>query len=199
MNKWIKKTNYNYTSKFKGNTDREKYVKKIEEEPENQYGMAVFKALNWEKLSKESISAKTERSIEFRKYVYAILNDIDTNNLGEFSKIVILSGQGETLNFFSRLGRALDIAIIHLYSKKETLDKLDISDLEKLNNSFKELWSIKTVVSKMLSQLLLDYQNDNNLIKTDNGKLISYVITLFDQIKEKTIEAEELADKIISI
>ncbi len=161
--------------------------------------MAVFKALNWEKLSKESISAKTERSIEFRKYVYAILNDIDTNNLGEFSKIVILSGQGETLNFFSRLGRALDIAIIHLYSKKETLDKLDISDLEKLNNSFKELWSIKTVVSKMLSQLLLDYQNDNNLIKTDNGKLISYVITLFDQIKEKTIEAEELADKIISI
>ncbi|WP_172964873.1 hypothetical protein [Borreliella turdi] len=62
------------------------------------------------------ISSNTGRSIEFRNHVYVILNDIDTNDLGEFSKIVILSGQGEILNVFSRLGEFLDSMIINLYS-----------------------------------------------------------------------------------
>ncbi|WP_418906506.1 virulence associated lipoprotein (plasmid) [Borreliella turdi] len=181
------------------NTDREKYVKKIEEEPENQYGIEIFKRLNWGKPSKDTVESNNEKSIEYRKFVYIALNDIDTNDLGEFSKILLLSGQLEILNYLTGFGRALDPSIVHLYSKKETLDKLDISDLEKLKNSFKELWSIKTDFSKTFNQLLLDYRNDNNLIKTDNGKLRSYVIALFDQIKEKIIEAEELVGKIISI
>ncbi len=79
------------------------------------------------------------------------------NNLGEFSKILMLSGQAEILNVFSRLGGFLDSAIVNLYSKKETLDKLDTSDLEKIKNYFKELWSIKTVFSKQKCFSLLFY------------------------------------------
>ncbi|WP_151073956.1 virulence associated lipoprotein [Borreliella turdi] len=182
-----------------GNTDREKYVKKMEEEPENQYGIEIFKRLDWGGPSAEAISANSKRSIEYRKFIYVALNDIDTNDLGEFTKILLLSGQGEIINNLNGFGRTLDPSIVHLYSKKETLDKLDISDLEKLKNYFKELWSIKTVFSKMFNQLLLDYRNDNNLIKTDNSKLRSYTIPLFKQIREKVTEAEELVGKIISI
>ncbi|WP_151073891.1 CRASP family complement regulator-acquiring lipoprotein [Borreliella turdi] len=180
------------------NADREKYVKKIEEEPKNQYGMGVFGMLGWVD-APELISSNSKRSIEFRKHVYVILNDIDTNDLGEFSKILILSGQGEILNIFSRLGEFLDSAIVNLYSKKETLDKLDISDLEKIKNYFEELWSIKTVFSKMLSKLVLDYKNDNDLIKTDTGKLKSYASAILNQIKGKEITAEKLRNRINKI
>ncbi|WP_151073862.1 CRASP family complement regulator-acquiring lipoprotein [Borreliella turdi] len=69
----------------------------------------------------------------------------------------MLSGQAEILNVFSRLGGFLDSAIVNLYSKKETLDKLDTSDLEKIKNYFKELWSIKTVFSKQKCFSLLFY------------------------------------------
>ncbi|WNY66327.1 CRASP family complement regulator-acquiring lipoprotein (plasmid) [Borreliella andersonii] len=42
--------------------------------------------------------------------------------------------------------------------------------------------SIKTTVSEMMHQLLLDYQNNINSIKTDENKLKSHVNTLSDQI-----------------
>ncbi|WP_234909493.1 virulence associated lipoprotein [Borreliella turdi] len=38
-------------------------------------------------------------------------------------------------------------------------------DLKKLKNWFEELLSIKTIVSKMLSHLLLGYKNDKILYK----------------------------------
>ncbi|WP_419260137.1 CRASP family complement regulator-acquiring lipoprotein [Borreliella afzelii] len=69
--------------------------------------------------------------------------------------------------------------------QKETLDKLDTSDLEKLKNSFEKILSIIQNVSEMSKQLLLDYKNATNLIKTDINKLESYVYTIYIQFKEK--------------
>ncbi len=66
--------------------------------------------------------------------------------------------------------------------KKDTLDKLEISNLEKLKNSFKELLSTKATISETLNKLLLDYQNDENSIKTDSTKLESHVTTHYNQI-----------------
>ncbi len=51
----------------------------------------------------------------------------------------------------------------------------------------------------MSKQLLLDYQNDTNLIKTDVDKLKSHVSTLYNQFKEKTEESEKLQKVISSI
>ncbi|WP_029359622.1 MULTISPECIES: CRASP family complement regulator-acquiring lipoprotein [Borreliella] len=57
-----------------------------------------------------------------------------------------------------------------LYPKKDILDKLEISDLQKLKNLLEKLLSTKADISKTLKQLLLDYQNNENSIKTDiNG------------------------------
>ncbi|OEN14740.1 hypothetical protein BHF43_26465 [Escherichia coli] len=57
-----------------------------------------------------------------------------------------------------------------LYPKKDILDKLEISDLQKLKNLLEKLLSTKADISKTLKQLLLDYQNNENYIKTDiNG------------------------------
>lgn len=64
---------------------------------------------------------------------------------------------------------------------------------------FEKLLSIKTIVSKMSKHLLLDYQNNENSIKTDNTKLGSYVVALSNQIKEKYNEAERLKSEIILI
>lgn len=83
--------------------------------------------------------------------------------------------------------------------KKDTLGKLDISNLKRLKNLFEKLLSIKTIVSKMSKRLLLDYQNNENFIKTDNAKLGSYVVALSNQIQEKYNEAERLKSEIILI
>ncbi|AJY73025.1 CRASP family complement regulator-acquiring lipoprotein [Borreliella afzelii] len=57
-----------------------------------------------------------------------------------------------------------------LYPKKDILDKLEISDLQKFKNLLEKLLSTKADISKTLKQLLLDYQNNENSIKTDiNG------------------------------
>ncbi|WP_418885147.1 CRASP family complement regulator-acquiring lipoprotein [Borreliella carolinensis] len=55
------------------------------------------------------------------------------------------------------------------------------------------------IISEMMNQLLLDYQDDKNLIKTDITKLKSRVSILFSQIQEKTEEAEWLQKLIESI
>ncbi|XOU12907.1 CRASP family complement regulator-acquiring lipoprotein (plasmid) [Borreliella americana] len=51
--------------------------------------------------------------------------------------------------------------------QKDILDKLDISVLEKLEKAFEKILSIMKNISEILNQLLLDYQDDKNLIKTD--------------------------------
>ncbi|WP_418453677.1 CRASP family complement regulator-acquiring lipoprotein, partial [Borreliella bissettiae] len=60
----------------------------------------------------------------------------------------------------------------------DILDKLDISTLEKLREAFKKILSTMKITSETLNQLLLDYQNDKNLMKTDVTKLESYASTL---------------------
>ncbi|ABH02201.1 putative lipoprotein, Borrelia protein family PFam60 (plasmid) [Borreliella afzelii PKo] len=183
------------------NIDRQKYVKKLEEEPSDQYGILAFKKLVWVgNLSSEKIADNSDKSKRYRKYIYATLNAIDTNKLKEFSEIIILSGQTQSLfSIFNEFGSAIDDVIVYLYSKKDTINKLDTLDLEKLKNSFEKLLSTKTIVSEMLNQLLLDYQNNKNLIKTNFTKLKSYVIELYKQLVKKREESENLKNDIISI
>ncbi|ACO38199.1 conserved hypothetical protein (plasmid) [Borreliella burgdorferi 29805] len=71
--------------------------------------------------------------------------------------------------------------------KKETLDTLAVSDLKKLKNSFEKLLSIKTDISKMLEQLLLDYKDYINSTKTDIAKLESHLTELYKQIAKKKL------------
>ncbi|WLN25748.1 complement regulator-acquiring protein [Borreliella valaisiana] len=182
----------------KANTDRKKYEKKSVEEPSNQYGMEVFKTLFWIDSPKESAADNTARSKNYRKLTYCALNDIDINKLKEISEIIILSKQhGGLLNAIRDFGSILDEMIFCLYPKKDTLDKLEISDLEKLKNSFEKLLSIKTIFSEDINQILLDYQNNENLIKTDTTKLKSHATTLLNQILEKIKEARELRSEIL--
>lgn len=180
--------------------DREKYVKKLEEEPANQYGILAFKELFWPTSPNEDIADNTERSKKYRKYVYCTLNTIDTNKLKELSEIILLSAQtGAPFNIFKELGNTINDVIVGLYSKKDTLNKLEILDLENLKNSFEKLLSTKTIVSEMLSQLLLDYQNDKNLIKRNNTNIKFHVHTLLKQIVKKSEETEKPKSEIISI
>uniref|UniRef100_UPI00124459F7 CRASP family complement regulator-acquiring lipoprotein n=1 Tax=Borreliella turdi TaxID=57863 RepID=UPI00124459F7 len=181
------------------NVDREKYEKKFEEETADQYGITLFKSLHWGRFDQEWISSDSRRSRNFRKHVYAALIDMDSNDWGVFTEILLISGNGVILNNLNGYGGSLDPSIVHLYSKKDTLDKLDISDLEKLKNYFEELWSIKKDLSKIFIQILLAYKDNNNLIKTDNSKLRSYATPLFEQVKAKTRRTEVLVGKITSI
>ncbi len=83
--------------------------------------------------------------------------------------------------------------------KKETLDTLAVSDLKKLKNSFEKLLSIKTDISKMLEQLLLDYKDYINSTKTDIAKLESHLTELYKQITKKSFQTTELKNNILSI
>ncbi|MCD2332739.1 virulence associated lipoprotein [Borreliella americana] len=130
----------------------------------------------------------------------AFLNAININEFKTFSEIVKLSSQKkDLLNTLYIFGNFLDYAIVSLYSKKDALDKLNTSNLETLKNSFEELLSTKTIVAEMFKQLLLDYQNDTNHIKTNLIKLESHINTLFNQIIETKEKAQKLKNIISSI
>ncbi|MCD2332701.1 virulence associated lipoprotein [Borreliella americana] len=180
--------------------DKEKYIKKMDEEPKNQYEMSVFKEMHWEEPPKEAVSDNTERSNRYRRRTYEILNTIDTSELKEFSNIIISSTKTNLLfNTITGFVSIFDDVIDSLYSKKDFLDKLDISDLEKIKNSFEKLLSIKPIVSKMLNQILLDYKNNENLKQTNSTELKSYITKIYNQIKEKEEEAKKLENDILSI
>ncbi|MGF7102056.1 virulence associated lipoprotein [Borreliella kurtenbachii] len=181
------------------NADRKKYEKKLEEESSNQYGISIFKEIYWV-ASYETVADNTERSKNYRKFTYATLNPINTNKLEDLSKILIRSKQ-KTLLFgtFYNLGSAFDTVINHLYPKKDTIDELAVSDLKKLKNSFEKLLSIKTDISKMLEQLLLDYKDYINSTETDIAKLESHLTELYKQIAKKSSQATKLKNNILSI
>ncbi len=177
-----------------------KIWKKLEEEPSNQYGISIFKEIYWV-ASYETVADNTERSKNYRKFTYATLNSINTNKLANLSKILIRSKQ-KTLLFgtFCNFGSTFDTVINHLLClKKETLDTLAVSDLKKLKNSFEKLLSIKTDISKMLEQLLLDYKDYINSTKTDIAKLESHLTELYKQIAKKSFQTTELKNNILSI
>ncbi|SCW42335.1 lipoprotein, partial [Borreliella japonica] len=181
------------------NVDKEKYIKKMEKEPSDQYGISIFGAIGWNEPGGEFISSNTNRSIRYRRRVYTILSLIDDNELKEFSNIISIAGIYESLlATFNYLGGAIDNSIDFLHPKKDALDKLDISDLKKLKKSFDTILSTVKFVSETAKQILLDYQNDKNLIKTDTSKLRSHLNTLYNQIKEKVEEARRLEKDILS-
>ncbi|WP_420025296.1 virulence associated lipoprotein (plasmid) [Borreliella yangtzensis] len=155
----------------------------------------------WED-TKENASANIDRAKIYRQRTYSVLNDIDTNEFKKFSEIIILSKQTQSLlNSFNSFGATIEDTFIFLLNpnKKDNIEKLEISDLEKLKNSIEKLLSIKTMISKTLTQLLLDYENNNNSIQTDSSKLNSYVATISNQIEEQNKEAITLKNDIFSI
>ncbi|WP_373538312.1 CRASP family complement regulator-acquiring lipoprotein [Borreliella afzelii] len=184
----------------KANADKEKYEKRLKEEPTDQYGIWAFKRLRWHEEPRETVSDNSERSKAYRKLTYGILNDMDTSELKKFSEIIILANEVEGIfNTSSALGGNIDYVIIHLYPKKDNLDKLEISDLENLKDLFEKLLSTKAIVSKMLKQLLLDYQDNKNSIQTDTTKLKLHVEEIIKQIEENQKKAEKLKSDILSI
>ncbi|MCD2332738.1 hypothetical protein LRB32_05470 [Borreliella americana] len=51
--------------------------------------MSIFKEMHWEEPSHETVSDNTEKSNRYKRKIYEILNTIDTNELKEFSNIII--------------------------------------------------------------------------------------------------------------
>ncbi|WP_418905685.1 CRASP family complement regulator-acquiring lipoprotein [Borreliella japonica] len=181
------------------NEHKKTYIKKMEKEPSDQYGISAFNDLSWTGLNGETISSNTDRSVRYRRRVYALLSLIDDNELKEFSNIISIAGIYESLlATFNYLGGAIDNSIDFLHPKKDALDKLDISDLKNLKKSFDTILSTIKFVSETAKQILLDYQTDKNLIKTDVSKLRSHLNTLYDQMKEKVEEARKQEKDILS-
>ncbi|ACN92258.1 virulence associated lipoprotein [Borreliella burgdorferi] len=179
------------------NEHKEKYEKRMQEEPSDQYGILAFQELD---LSVGKISEDTPQSKKFRKNTYSTLSAIDVNKLKDLSEIIRNSGQIQGLfNIFNRFGGIFDDSLNHVYSKKDILGGLEILDLDKLKNSFEKLLSIKETFSKMLNQLLLDYKNDKDHIRTETNKLKSHTTALFEQLDKKEDEAYEPKNQIFSI
>ncbi|WP_215535641.1 virulence associated lipoprotein [Borreliella bavariensis] len=185
----------------KVNKDRTKYVKRLEEESSEQYKILAFKELSW-KDTKETAADNSEKAKIYRQRTYTVLNDMNADELKKFSEIIMLSKQTEGLfNTFNSFGATIEDTFVFLLypNKKDNLEKLEISDLDRLKNSIEKFLSIRTMISKMLAQLLLDYKNNNNSIQTDNSKLNSYLATISNQIKEQNEEAIKLKNDIFSI
>ncbi|WP_418909393.1 virulence associated lipoprotein (plasmid) [Borreliella sinica] len=185
------------------NAYKEKYIKKMEKEPSDQYGMlSAFADLNWVSAPGESMSSNTDRSIKYRRRVYITLSLIDDKELKKISDILRLAGQTlelELFRVFVAIGYLLEEVTNPLYSKKDVLYKLSISDLDKLKKLFNTILSTIKFVSEKTKQILLDYQDDKNLIKTDVTKLKSYLDAFCKQMREETVEAENLLKEVISL
>ncbi|WP_215537606.1 virulence associated lipoprotein [Borreliella bavariensis] len=181
------------------NAHKEKYVKIMEKEPDDQYGMD-FKAMKWSSGAPGILSDNSKKARKYRRNVYTILSTIDTKDLKEFSNILQLVGRIPNIfNHLYAFGDIFDTVADHLYPKKDTLDELDISDLEKLKQSLEKVLFIIKIASEESKQLLLDYQSDKNSIKTDVAKLTSHIDILSNQMEEKVTEAENLQEDILSI
>ncbi len=92
----------------------------------------------------------------------------------------------------------MEKTIKHLLPEKDALDKTKISDLQKIKNSLKQLFSIRNFFAKTIKQILLDYQKNKKSIKTDDSKLNSYFDTLSNQLNEKNKEVKNLITTIVS-
>ncbi|ACL35152.1 virulence associated lipoprotein [Borreliella garinii] len=185
----------------KVNKDRKKYVQRLEEEPLNQYGILAFKELFWEG-TQDKAADNIEKAKIYRQRTYSVLNDFDTNEFKKFSAITMLSKQQQGLfNSFNSFGATIEDTFVFLLNpnKKDNLEKLEISDLENLKNSIEKFLSIKTMISTILTQFLLDYESNKNFIKTDTSKLDFYLATISNQIEEQNAEAIKLKNDIFSI
>ncbi|WP_420025691.1 virulence associated lipoprotein [Borreliella valaisiana] len=171
----------------------------MEKEPQDQYNMLVFEKISWGE-GTERINTNTDRSIRTRRHTYTLLDTIDDNELKEFSDMILRTEGGLFIfGVYNSLGGTLDIVSDYFYPKRDTLNKLDISNLEKIKESFEKILSTVKFVSEASKQLLLDYRNDKDLIKTDKNKLESHVDALRKQMLEKALEVEKLRDITRSI
>lgn len=81
--------------------------------------------------------------------------------------------------------------------KKDVLDKAKISDLKMIKNSLEQLFSIRKIFSKKTN--LLDYQKDENSIKTEDSKLETYLCAKLNQFNEKRKGVNNLKTAILLI
>ncbi|WP_418885137.1 virulence associated lipoprotein [Borreliella carolinensis] len=177
---------------------KEKYVKNMEKEPKDHYGMLPsFRGLNWG-AGTEKMTDNTERSIRFRRHTYTVLSPLEPHELKEFSDIIQdinkIAPVVNIFNSFSTIGGAIDTASDYLYSKKDILDKLNISDLETITNSLEQILYIKGIIAGRSKKLLVDYKN----LKTDANKLKSYSNELANEIKQQALETKNLLKLIVS-
>ncbi len=125
----------------------------------------AFKELFWEG-TQDKAADNIEKAKIYRQRTYSVLNDFDTNEFKKFSKITMLSKQQQSLfNSFNSFGATIEDTFVFLLNpnKKDNLEKLEISDLENLKNFIEKFLSIKTMISTILTQFLLDYESNKIL------------------------------------
>ncbi|WP_424632688.1 CRASP family complement regulator-acquiring lipoprotein [Borreliella lusitaniae] len=152
----------------------------------------------------ESQNSKTDKevfTIGLRAFNF-INTFLTENEIDEFETIFhkpsIKSTSG-VLNSITILELSLENAINYLSLKKDVLDQVKIADLKKIKNSLEELFSIRKLFSTVIKQILLDYQNNKSLIKTDDSKLETYINVILSQFNNKNKEVNDLKTTILSI
>uniref|UniRef100_UPI001CB701B5 virulence associated lipoprotein n=1 Tax=Borreliella bavariensis TaxID=664662 RepID=UPI001CB701B5 len=110
-----------------------------------------------------------------------------------------LQSPGQILNSIAILELNLERIINHLSLETDALDKVKISDLKKIGNSLEQFFSIRTIVSTEIKQILLDYRENKNSIKTDDSKLETYLSEKLNRFNEKKKENDNLKTTILSI
>ncbi|MBB6208449.1 virulence associated lipoprotein [Borreliella lanei] len=155
------------------------------------------------KNQKPANSKNREKAFEIDSRAFDFINSFLTD--AEFNKFTTifhkptLQSPGKVLNSIAILELNLEKTINHLYLKKEALDKVNSSDLGKIKNSLEQLLSIRKFFSTSIKQILLDYQKNENSIKTEDSKLEEYLGTTLNRFNEKKKEAENLRNTILSI
>ncbi|WP_418885150.1 virulence associated lipoprotein [Borreliella carolinensis] len=145
---------------------------------------------------------KLEEVFDIDKRAYDFINSFLTNaEFNIFAKIFNKPklSPGKVLNSIAILELNLEQTINHLDSKKDTLDKANTVDLEKIKNSLEQLFSIRNFFSKIIKKTLLDYQNNTDSIKTDDSKSESYFNTIFNRFNEKIKEVRNMKKTILVI
>ncbi len=132
-------------------------------------------------------------------FINTFLTENEINNfITIFNKPTLKSTAAKILNSIAILELDVEKTIKHLFPEKDALDKTKISDLQKIKNSLKQLFSIRNFFAKTIKQILLDYQKNKKSIKTDDSKLSSYFDTLSNQLNEKNKEVKNLITTIVS-
>ncbi len=92
-------------------------------------------------------------------FINTFLTENEINNfITIFNKPTLKSTAAKILNSIAILELDVEKTIKHLLPEKDALDKTKISDLQKIKNSLKQLFSIRNFFAKTIKQILLDYQ-----------------------------------------
>ncbi|ACN93408.1 Borrelia virulent strain associated lipoprotein (plasmid) [Borreliella finlandensis] len=193
------------------NHDTETEIKKHVDKTKNEY---INEIKNLIATTKESIDKrkllqskpadqnlvddkKNKKVFEIDKRAFDFINSFLTDD--EFNKFATifnkptLKSPGKVLNSIAILELNLEQAIIHLDSKKDALDKANTSNLEKIKNSLKQLFSIRNFFSTIIKRVLLDHQNNENSKSEE-----TYFDTIYNQFNEKNKEVRNLRKTILS-